>query len=148
MQTAAQRALFKKLSASKHLLFLPSLIALLVKKSGAISASHIASRKAFNALAAVCGTLSRVVDVDPGRINPEVRHQFLLHAKLNRNADNAAKDVSGAISQEMYRATSNLLLSTFLKRFSNSKRNVRAVKRKLPSTHFSSALSPKSPFKA
>ncbi len=95
MQTAAQRALFKKLSASKHLLFLPSLIALLVKKSGAISASHIASREAFNALTAVCGTLSRVVDVDPRRIDPEVRHQFLLDAKLNRNAGNAAKVCTG-----------------------------------------------------
>ena len=52
-QTAARRSLLKELSAPKHLLFLPSLIALLVKESGAISEARIGSREAFNALMAV-----------------------------------------------------------------------------------------------
>src|SRR5208282_5783074 len=52
-QTAARRSLLKELSALTHLLFLPSLIAPLVKESGAVSAAHIGSREAFNALMAV-----------------------------------------------------------------------------------------------
>ena len=52
-QTAARRSLFKALSALKQLLFLPSLIALLVKESGAITAARIGSREAFDALMAV-----------------------------------------------------------------------------------------------
>jgi hypothetical protein len=87
-----------------------------VKKSGAISAAHIASSEAFNALTAVCGTLSRVVDVDPRGIDSEVRHHFLQNAKLNRNANNAAEVVPSATSQEMYHATSNLPSSTFRKK--------------------------------
>jgi hypothetical protein len=47
------RRSLKKLSALKHLLFLPSLIALLVKESGAITAARIGSREAFKALTAV-----------------------------------------------------------------------------------------------
>jgi hypothetical protein len=93
LQTAARGSPFKELSASNHLLLLPSLKALLVKKSGAISAAHLASREAFNALTAVCGTSSRVVYVDSRRIDSEVRHDFLQNAKLNRNANNAAKVV-------------------------------------------------------
>jgi hypothetical protein len=115
----------------KHLLFLPSLIALLVKNSGAISAAHIASREAFNALTAVCGTLPRVVNVDPRRIDPEVRHHFLQNAKLYRKTNNTAKVVPRATSQEMFRATSNLLCPR-----SEKKKNVRAIKNKLISTHF------------
>src|SRR5208283_5255060 len=72
-QTAARRSLLKELSALKHLLFLPSLIAPLVKESGAVSAAHIGSREAFNALMAVRGTLFRVLCIDPRRLNPKVR---------------------------------------------------------------------------
>jgi hypothetical protein len=49
----SRRSRLKELSALKHLLFLPSLIALRVKESGAITAARIGSREAFKALTAV-----------------------------------------------------------------------------------------------
>jgi hypothetical protein len=70
----------------KHFLFLPSLIALLVKESGAISAARIGSREAFNALMAVWdrlilgGSIRKCVITFP-------------YAKFNRNTNNAAKVV-------------------------------------------------------
>jgi hypothetical protein len=74
------RSAAKKLSTLKHLPFLPSLIALPVKESGAIAAAHIPHREAFNALVAICGTSFRIHSLDPRRLHPKVRHHPLLNA--------------------------------------------------------------------
>ena len=75
---------FHGLRTLKHPLFLPPLVALLVKKSGAIAAAHIASREPFKTLMTVRRTVFFVLFVDPWRIEPKVGHDHHLNANHNK----------------------------------------------------------------
>jgi hypothetical protein len=66
----------------KYPLFLPALVALLVKESVAIAAAHIACREPLKTLMAVRGTLFSVLFVDTWRIKREVCHDLHLNANL------------------------------------------------------------------
>jgi hypothetical protein len=75
---------FHDLRTLKHPLFLPPLVALLVKKSGAITAAHIACREPLKTLMAVRRTVFFVLFVDPWRIEPKMCHDLHLSANLNK----------------------------------------------------------------
>jgi hypothetical protein len=110
------RSAAKKLSTLKHLPFLPSLIALPVKESGAIAAAHIPHREAFNALVAICGTSFRIHSLDPRRLDPKVRHHPLLNAnsKEHHECGKSCVESCHQIHTLFFRATIDNKLGVFL----------------------------------
>jgi hypothetical protein len=95
----------------------------------AISISRFAWVEPRKTFTAVGTALFRFVCINPRRFNSKVRHHSLLNANPKGNANIEAKVVPRATSKQMYRATPNVLSSTFLEFFSQEEcksHNVRA----------------------